>query len=221
MTLPRPVKAVVFDMDGTLTPNMHLHGQAFAIFIQKYNLPTPDAVIEASLSGKRNSEIFPVLFGRSLPSHELDGYADEKESLYRELMEHVHPVAGLYEFLAALDRHQLTAAIATSAPHGNVGPTLQRLALPHYFKAITLGSEVTHGKPAPDIFIEAARRLGTAASQCIGIEDSFAGLQAVRAAGMYTVAIATTHTAAELAVAQPDVIVHDYHELLRHFEEYH
>ena len=155
--------AVVFDMDGTLTPNMHLHGQAFAAFIQKHRLPTPDAVVEASLSGKRNSEIFPVLFGRSLPSHELDG--------------------------------------------------------PHYFKAITLGSEVTHGKPAPDIFVEAARRLGTAASQCIGIEDSFAGLQAVRAAGMYTVAIATTHTAAELAVAQPDVIVHDYHELLRHFEE--
>ncbi len=211
--------AVVFDMDGTLTPNMHLHGHAFAKFIEKYQLPTPDDVVAASLSGKRNSEIFPVLFGRSLPADELARYADEKEALYREFMADVHPVSGLYDFLAALDRIQLPSAIATSAPHGNVGPTLQRLNLPQYFKAITLGSEVAHGKPAPDIFIEAARRLGRSAPTCIGIEDSFAGLQAVRAAGMYTVAIATTHTAAELAAAQPDVIVHDYHELLQHFGE--
>lgn len=212
-------QAVVFDMDGTLTPNMHLHGQAFTAFIEKYQLPTPDDVVSASLSGKRNSEIFPVLFGRTLPAAELERYADEKEALYRTLMAQVHPVAGLDRFLAALDRYRMPSAIATSAPHGNVGPTLQRLNLPQYFAAITLGSEVTHGKPAPDIFIEAARRLGKSANQCIGIEDSFAGLQAVRAAGMYTVAIATTHTAAELAVAQPDVIVHDYHELLQHFGE--
>ena len=60
-------------------------------------------------------------------------------------------------------------------------------------------------------------RLGHAPQQCIGIEDSFAGLQSVRDSGMYTVAIATTHTAAELAVAKPDVIVQDYEELMRHF----
>ena len=77
--------------------------------------------------------------------------------------------------------------------------------------------EVVNGKPAPDIFIEAARRLGVAAEQCIGIEDSFAGLTAVRAAGMYTVAIATTHTVEELAMAKPDIIVADYIELLNHF----
>jgi beta-phosphoglucomutase len=183
--------AVAFDMDGTLTPNMHLHAQAFATFIQKYNLPTPDAVVEASLSGKRN----------------------------RALIDEVHPIDGLYDFLAALDRYQMPAAVATSAPHGNVAPTLQRLNLPNYFSAITLGSEVVHGKPAPDIFIEAARRVGFAATQCIGVEDSFAGLQAVRAAGMYTVAIATTHTVAELAHAQPDVIVTNYYELLQHFGE--
>lgn len=211
--------AVVFDMDGTLTPNMHLHAQASAVFIQKYALPTPDAVVEASLSGKRNSEIFPVLFGRDIPAAELSHYADEKEALYRTLMADVHPVAGLYDFLTALDRSRMPSAIATSAPHGNVGPTLERLNLPSYFAAITLGSEVVHGKPAPDIFIEAARRMGVVATQCIGIEDSFAGLQAVRAAGMYTVAIATTHTAAELAQAKPDVIVTNYHELLQHFGE--
>ena len=76
---------------------------------------------------------------------------------------------------------------------------------------------MANGKPAPDIFIEAARRLAVPPAQCIGIEDSFAGLTAVRAAGMYTVAIATTHTADELALAQPDVIVADYVELLQFF----
>ena len=213
----RDYQAVVFDMDGTLTPNMHLHGQAFDIFMQKYGIPTPDAQVAASLSGKRNSEIFPVLFGRELPADELNRYADEKEELYRMLIEHVHPVVGLHDFLRRLDEQQLKSAIATSAPHGNVGPTLERLSLPDYFGAITLGVEVANGKPAPDIFIEAARRLGVAAEQCIGIEDSFAGLTAVRAAGMYTVAIATTHTVDELAAAKPDIIVADYLELLNHF----
>jgi beta-phosphoglucomutase len=213
----RNYHAVVFDMDGTLTPNMHLHSQAFDIFMQKYDIPTPDAQVAASLSGKRNSEIFPVLFGRELPADELNRYADEKEELYRMLIEHVHPVVGLHDFLRRLDEHQLKSAIATSAPHGNVGPTLDRLNLPNYFGTITLGVEVANGKPAPDIFIEAARRLGVAPAQCIGIEDSFAGLTAVRAAGMYTVAIATTHTADELSMAKPDIIVADYLELLNHF----
>jgi HAD superfamily hydrolase (TIGR01509 family) len=213
----RDFHAVVFDMDGTLTPNMHLHGQAFDIFMQKYGIPVPDVEVAASLSGKRNSEIFPVLFGRELPADELNRYADEKEELYRTLMEHVHPVIGLHDFLRRLDEYQLKSAIATSAPHGNVGPTLDRLNLPNYFGIVTLGVEVANGKPAPDIFIEAARRLGVAPAQCIGIEDSFAGLTAVRAAGMYTVAIATTHTVEELAAAKPDIIVADYLELLNHF----
>lgn len=211
-------RAVVFDMDGTLTPNMHLHSEAFAIFMQKHTIPTPDEVVTASLAGKRNSEIFPILFGRDLHAAELERYADEKETLYRTLIDQVHAVPGLHDFLAQLDRNNMPSAIATSAPHGNVAPTLTRLNLPTYFTTITLGSEVKHGKPAPDIFIEAARRLGVAPAHCIGLEDSFAGLQSVRDAGMYTVAIATTHTKAELAYAQPDVIVSDYYELLRHFE---
>jgi beta-phosphoglucomutase len=210
-------QAVVFDMDGTLTPNMHLHAQAFDIFMQKYGIPQPSTEVAVSLSGKRNSEIFPVLFGRDLDSAELAQYADEKEELYRTLMDQVHPVTGLDAFLHQLDQHGIRSAIATSAPHGNVGPTLARLQRPDYFAAITLGAEVANGKPAPDIFIEAARRLHVTPTQCIGIEDSFAGLTAVRAAGMYTVAIATTHTVAELELARPDVIVSDYVELLRFF----
>jgi HAD superfamily hydrolase (TIGR01509 family) len=185
--------------------------------MQKYAIPTPDEVVAASLSGKRNSEIFPILFGRDMHPDELNRYADEKETLYRTLMEQVHAVPGLHDFLVHLDSNTMPSAIATSGPDGNVAPTLERLNLPNYFAAITLGSEVQHGKPAPDIFIEAARRLGVAPHHCIGVEDSFAGLQAVRAAGMYTVAIATTHTKDELTAAQPDVIVSDYYELLRHF----
>ena len=119
--------AVVFDMDGTLTPNMHLHGQAFDIFMQKYAIPIPDETVAASLSGKRNSEIFPILFGRDLHAEELERYADEKENLYRTLMEQVHAVPGLHDFLVHLDSNNMPSAIATSAPHGNVAPTLNRL----------------------------------------------------------------------------------------------
>lgn len=207
--------AVIFDMDGTLLHNMPIHFRAFRVFIERYGLQLPPPERVTHLIGKRNSEIMPVLFGRTLTPAEIERYSREKEQIYREMLSGVTPLPGLQRFLDILEQQQIRIGLATSAPRENVAPTLETLGIAGRFAAITLGDEVPHGKPAPDIFLETARRLGQPTDRCVVFEDSHAGIAAAHAAGMRCIALATTHTADDLRAAAPDLIVADYDELLR------
>lgn len=209
-----PFAAAIFDMDGTLADNMPLHHAAFRQFIERHRLMPPAADVAAGLTGKRNREIMPVLFGRPLDEAELAAAAEEKEALYRAMIPGISPLAGLVPLLDVLDRHGIPLALATSAPAGNVAPLLTAIGVAGRFRVITLGEEVPRGKPAPDIFLEAARRLGVAADRCLVFEDAIAGLVAAGAAGMQSVGMATTHDAAYLAGSGASMVARDYHEVL-------
>jgi HAD superfamily hydrolase (TIGR01509 family) len=190
---------------------MPLHWQAFGVFIAKYQLPIPTPEVAASLSGKRNREIMPILFGRELPDAEIDAYSEEKEAIYRTLIADLQPVAGLYELLDTLAARGIKLAVATSAPRSNVAPMFAQLRLDGRFATVVLGEEVARSKPAPDIFLEAARRLGVDPTRCVVFEDAYAGIAAAKAAGMRCIALATTHTPEELrANSAPDAIVADF-----------
>lgn len=207
--------AAIFDMDGTITDNMRLHAEAFVVFGNRYRLAPPPPEVAAALSGKRNREIFPVLFGRELNDEDLARYSEEKERIYHTLMEGIALVPGLPRLLDRLDAQGVRIGLATSAPRMNVEPMLRALGVETRFAALTLGEEVPNGKPAPDIFLESARRLGVAPARCLVFEDAYAGVAAAKAAGMQCVAIATTHTAEELrANTAADLVVRDYDELL-------
>jgi HAD superfamily hydrolase (TIGR01509 family) len=209
-----PFAAAIFDMDGTLADNMPLHHAAFRQFIERHRLTPPAADVAAGLTGKRNREIMPILFGRPLDEAELAAFAEEKEALYRAMIPGIGPLAGLVPLLDALEQRGVPLALATSAPAGNVAPLLEAIGVAGRFRVITLGEEVPHGKPAPDIFLEAARRLGVAAERCLVFEDAIAGLVAAGAAGMQSVAMATTHGAAYLAGYGAAMVVRDYREVL-------
>jgi HAD superfamily hydrolase (TIGR01509 family) len=215
MTL-NSVEAAIFDMDGTLTDNMPLHVDSFARFGGRYNLAMPTAEVGAGLAGKRNREIMPVLFGRDLTVEEIERYEAEKEAIYHELIAGgLAPVPGLARLLDLLHSRGIPAAVATSAPAGNVAPTLRAIGAEGRFDAVVLGADVPRSKPAPDIFLEAARRLGRAPERCLVFEDAYAGVAAAKAAGMRCVALATTHTVEELrANTEADLIVRDYEALL-------
>lgn len=210
-------RGVVFDLDGTLTDNMDLHMDAFGVFARRHGLPPLTLATRARLDGKRNRDIFPILFGRPLSEGELHALSDEKESLYRELSRgRLRPLAGLHDLLAALERRGVPAAVATAAPALNVPHTLGELGLLERLAHVVRSEEVPHGKPHPDVFLAAAGRIGVAPEACLAFEDAPIGLVAARAAGMVCVAVTTSFSAADFGAhgAEPDAAVRDFTEFL-------
>ena len=108
-------------------------------------------------------------------------------------------------------------ALATSAPKLNVIHTLEELDLTDAFPIIVRGDEVARGKPAPDVFIEAARRLGVAAADCLVFEDAPMGIEAAHAAGMRVVALTTSFQPAhfEQLDPPPTFVCGDFDDYLR------
>lgn len=189
-------RAVVFDLDGTVVDNMALHAEAFSVFMERHGLPPLTPEDRAKTDGRRNSEIFPLLFNREMTRDEWLAYEDEKESLYREVSKgRLVVVAGLHELLDRAAAHGMAVALATSAPALNVAHTLGEIGLAHAFPVVVRGDQVARGKPAPDVFIEAGRQLGLAATDCLVFEDAPLGVAAAHAAGMRCVGLTTTFSA--------------------------
>ena len=186
-------RAVIFDIDGTIVDNMHLHAEAFAVFAERHGLPPLTTEDRARLDGRRNSEIFPILFKREVLRDEWLEYEREKEGLYRDLSRgRLLPMNGLHRLIERLKADAIPVALATSAPKLNVEHTLAELDLTGAFPIIVRGDEVARGKPAPDVFIEAARRLSIEAADCLVFEDAPMGIEAAHAAGMRVVALTTS-----------------------------
>ena len=214
--LARP-RAVVFDLDGTVVDNMALHAEAFSVFAERHGLPPLTADDRAKTDGRRNSEIFPLLFGREMTREEWLAYEDEKEGLYREVSKgRVVPVAGLTTLLDRAVDLGMAVALATSAPALNVAHTLGEVGLLDRFPVIVRGDQVGRGKPAPDVFIEASRLVDVPAAECLVFEDAPIGVVAARAAGMPVVGLTTTFSAEYFRGLDvpPDVACGDFHEFL-------
>src|SRR5690606_897057 len=123
-------RAVIFDLDGTIVDNMPWHLRAFEAFVSKHGLPAMDAEMRRRTDGKRNREIFPMLFGREMSMEEIEQLEEDKEGLYRDLSRgQLAPLDGLVDLLDRLDAADVPAGVATSGPRKNVEFTLAELGL--------------------------------------------------------------------------------------------
>jgi beta-phosphoglucomutase len=218
VTFPaRRLAGVVFDIDGTLLDNMPFHIEAFEAFTAAHGLPALTLEMRHWMDGRRNSDIFPRLFERALTDEEIAALSLEKESAYRRLSAgRLEPLPGLMRLLDALETARVPVALATSAPRDNVEHTLRELDLSRRLAVIARSDEVPHGKPAPDVFLEAARKMGVAAGDCLAFEDAPMGVVAAGRAGMTVVAVSTSYPPETLAATdpRPALVVSHFDDLL-------
>ncbi len=203
--------AAIFDMDGVIVDNMSYHAKAWEVFFNRYHPPMEFEKFMQHF-GRTNRDLFGVLFDRELTEDEVERYGDEKEALYREVYaSHVEPVPGLIDFLKTLKANGFLTAVATSAPRVNLDFVFDHLPIQPLFDAAVDSSDVTIGKPDPEIFLKAAAKLNCAAAQCIVFEDSFAGIQSGKNAGMKVVGVATSHAPEKLQ--DTDLVICDFLEI--------
>ncbi|MBZ4646601.1 MAG: beta-phosphoglucomutase [Petroclostridium sp.] len=204
------MKAVIFDMDGVIVDNSEYHRKAWHLYIEKKGLKVNQEKLD-KMYGLRNIEFVRILFGQDLSDQEVAVIGREKEQLYREIyLEDIKPPEGLIEYLDYIKEKGLKIAIASSACIENVDFTIDNLHIRKYFDVILSEQDVTKGKPAPDVYLKAAGKLGVPPEKCVVIEDAVAGVEAGKRAGMYVVAITTSCARGELNKA--DVIVDSFYD---------
>lgn len=207
--------ALIFDMDGTMVDSMPFHARSWAEFTRRHGIRMEIGEVLRRTTGRTGVECIRELMGPDVDEARALECVSEKESVYRELFAPVfREVAGFRAFAAAALERGFKLGVATAGDRHNIAFTLEHLKLARPPQVIVGGDEGLRGKPEPDLFLEAARRLGEAPSACVVFEDAPFGIEAARRAGMRAVALCTSHRADELAGAHVMERVNDYNALL-------
>ena len=191
--------AAVFDWDGVILDSSRHHEESWERLAQETGKPLPSGHFRRGF-GRRNIEIMRDMLGWSQDLEEIDRLSRRKEQLYREVVEEkgIEPLPGVGRWLARLAEAGIPCGIGSSTERKNVELGLKKLGMGHFFKTAVTAEQVTRGKPAPDVFLEVARRLQAEPARCVVFEDAPAGVEAGRAAGMKVVGVTTTHPGGHL-----------------------
>ena len=190
MTSRRDIpQAVLFDFDGTIidteTPGFESHARFFA----EHGVPlSVEQWCTCIGTIQSDTHWFDWLCARTESPPTYEHFKKRIQRYYREHLR-LEPMPGIVTLLDELARAGIPAAIASNAPRGWVTRSLDRVGLRTRFAAIVTSDQVHRGKPDPEVYLEAARRVRANPAACVAVEDSGPGLAAARAAGMKTVVI--------------------------------
>ncbi len=203
------VKAVIFDLDGTLIDNNEYHLKTWKQYLVEEGIDISDENYNAHINGRTNKDAIEYIYGRKMSDAEAMEYTLEKEALYRKMYQpFIKPVEGLIPFLEILNKRAIPIGMATSGIQVNIDFMFEHIPLKKYFKVIVNSSHIKNGKPHPEIYLKAASLLNVSPENCLVFEDAGVGIKSAKAAGMKVVAIDTTQPHNELKEA--DIIIHDF-----------
>ncbi len=181
----KEIKGLIFDCDGTLADTMPLHWRAWQLVTQRHRIHFPEDRFY-SLGGVPSRDILKLLGQEQGHSFDHIAVAHEKEEAYLPLMAQIEPIHAVVE-IAKANHGRIPMAVASGGTQKIICRVLEQLKIRHLFNAVVTSEMVKRQKPAPDIFLEAARQLGVEPKFCRAYEDTELGLQAIRAAGMEAV----------------------------------
>lgn len=209
-----PPRLVIFDCDGVLVDSERIAVRVDALVLADLGWPLGEAEIVERFVGRPDEYMVAEIearLGRRLP----EDWEEPYRHLYREAFEaELRPVEGVVEALDGIDAMGLPACVASSGTHEKMRQTLGLTGLYGRFEGrVFSSSEVEDGKPAPDLFLHAAERMGMAPASCAVVEDSFWGVEAARAAGMRAFGYAGGLTSASRLEGTNTVVFENMREL--------
>lgn len=200
-------QAVIWDMDGVLVDTSNDHYEAWETTYRRYsNDEDPlTRIMFDSIFGMRNDMTIKQLFGEVKATDEfIDQVSLEKEALFRNNIQgRLKPLPGVWTWLTYFQNQGLQQAVASSAPEANVTAIMDEIKAYPFFEVVLSGDALDSlaSKPAPGIFLEAARQMKVLPDHCLVIEDAVVGVQAAKAANMACLAVTTTHQVGDLLAA--------------------
>jgi HAD superfamily hydrolase (TIGR01509 family) len=190
--MPASGKALLFDIDGTLTDTDALHLEAFNEVLGPYGHVFDHARFTRELQGFSNASISERFLAGQPPERQTIIMA-EKEQAFRKLVAgRIQPLPGLIALFARADRANIPMVAVTNAPRLNAEMLLSGLDIADRFKVLIIGDELSHGKPHPVPYLEGLRAVGAAPKASIAFEDSRSGVRSASSAGIATVGIRTS-----------------------------
>jgi beta-phosphoglucomutase family hydrolase len=202
----------LFDWDGVIIDSSRPHEQAWYILAEREGRVCPEGFFPKSF-GMKNEKVIPELLKWTNDPAEIHRLSLAKEAIYREIIkkEGVTLLPGVLTWLRKLKERGIKSSIASSTIRENIECALEILKIREYFDAIVSGEDVKHGKPDPEVFLLAAKKIGKKPEECVVFEDAHVGIEAGLKAGMKVVALATTHPPHTLRNAH--IVVYSFNDL--------
>lgn len=193
------IKGLIFDCDGTLADTMPLHWRAWNAVTMRHNIFFPEQRFY-SMGGVPTRDILKLLKEEQALDIDPLVVSKEKEHEYLRIVHECTPIHEVVE-IARAHHGKVPMAVASGGMQHIICGVLERLEIRHFFEAVVTSEMVKNQKPAPDIFLEAARRIGVEPRFCRGYEDTDLGMQAIRAAGMDAVDVRTMRCKTKMSPA--------------------
>jgi beta-phosphoglucomutase family hydrolase len=206
-----PIGAI-FDWDGVIVDSADHHLRSWELLAAEERLSLPPDHFKQGF-GRKNERIIPGILHWTDEPAEIARLSKRKEALFRELMqrEGVVLLPGVRELLKGLGDAGIPCAVGSSTHAANLDAAFEQLGIRRHFQAVITGEDVSQGKPDPEVFLLAAKRIGVAPERCVVFEDAPAGVEAGRNGGMRVIALRTTNPVELLSAA--DLIVRDLSEV--------
>jgi beta-phosphoglucomutase len=206
---------VIWDVDGTLLDSGEMHFNSWVNLAQELGKPfTPEDFRQTF--GRRNPEIIRQLFGEGYTDQEVEDLGFQKEEYYRKTARQgLTLLPGVRALLEGLHKSGFKQAIGSSAPRQNLDLLLELTGIAPFFEAVVGAEDTQRGKPDPQVFLAAARKLNLPPGHCLVLEDAVAGIEAATAAGMPSIAVTFVghHPEAILRAAGAKLVVKSLEEV--------
>lgn len=203
------LKALLFDIDGTLADTDPVHYLAWADQCKKHDYDLSREIYRTQMSGRLNPDIIRDFFPQ-LSEEEVNTFDKEKEAMYRERALQLTPIAGLQKVLEFARTNTLRLAAVTNGSKPNAEHNLNVLGLDSTFEYVITPDLVQNGKPDPEPYLLVLEKLGMAPDKALVFEDSSSGIRSAKAAGLEVIGLSTSLTAEELNELGVSLVIPDF-----------